>query len=333
MSLSYFLFISHKSKLPRYHINAKSTMEKLAILFPFVKRVFATDGISSSEARRIKETNGNDVRKKLVTLSTSKESLYNKRKTILTATGEKTVDFPATNTITPKTFECVPSMADLNGQSAFFGFATAQISDMQKQIGLVADDTLATTFGIQKPVEKFISLKQATRTNIETFCGLARIEELLLHATAELLNALPKEVCPRQALYEESAASVYGNQLTLSDCFIRTLMEAKETLPGRESELTGVGWQIEQSTLSIKKDDFVEKQIELEEAYKKHQQAQNGFAKLIKDKARELQIKFQQEYNDAIMRYNEELQEYRNQIAKLRLELVQEVSELKVALK
>jgi hypothetical protein len=311
-------------------------MELLTKFFPYVEVVFDVNGVSSSEAQRLKEDNKNKNQPILAKLSYDQKKLYVDRNESLGDSFSVT-EGSLLEVVKPTDFDELKNVAKRNSESAFYGFGVDRKAQLLKDIESLDYNTIATHTGLYEPVfeKRQIVRKSSTLCNMDSFCKLEKVEDLYNYSTKELIALLGNNHYTK-AMQLEAQAAVYGNHVANSDSFLRKLNSATKTLKGREITLSDKFITIT-PILKVDKEDFMQKDTELMELYTEFQQQRNGLVKLHKDKARELQRQYDEQYSSELSEYNAKFAEY-NQLCNLfnskcetiKTQLTQEVAALKI---
>lgn len=315
---------------------------KLFKLFPLLSVIFTNDsskGISLSEAQRIKENNKNKVEKMLNKLNNNE--IYINKREIISNTSVNITESTLPNIVKPEDFDCLSEIADLNSQSAWLGQAISYAEECRNNIKNFNEhyETHANLLGLTKPeftyqnITKKSIFNNSSSHTIDTYCSLDSVESLLRHACEELLNDIEGDIV-RKALSAEAKAAVYGKQLHNSS-FIRKVMSAKE---GKPTETSTQGLIIyNQQIPAYNSSTFEETEKEIQNQYDSYQKERNMYIKIIKDKARALDAKFESEYNSALKEQNllfekhqQESKEYYSKFNMIKAELQAELAALRV---
>ena len=300
---------------------------KIFKLFPFLEVICNLTGTSISEAQRIKEQNKNEAEVLLQNLQPSEDRLYFTKREILSANGISTSYSQCDNPHTVKDLECLDKVQKLYAESAVLGSSMALIEAARKDITEISIQNLAEKLGITLTFKQPLK-KSSIIGTIDYFCNCQKIKELIPLCGIELLNLISKIY--KEGLKVEAEAAVLGNQYTKSNSLLRrssTLMDKKLL----DQETAGV---IVYTTkvVAIDKESFEKKEKEIAAEYTKLQQARNSIMKQIKDAARELEILNNKEYQAQLSKYNAEVKEFESMVQGIRLELLQELSSLKIAM-
>jgi hypothetical protein len=106
-------------------------------------------------------------------------------------------------------------------------------------------------------------------------------------------------------------------------------MSAVPVKPGKE-EVIGTFKLETQFVLAINKDDFKPLEEELKQKLEINQKELNSILALIKDSARELNVKYTREYNEELKAYNDALVDFNAKLEIKREELLKELTSLKI---
>ena len=312
-------------------------MQLLSKFFPYVEVVFSENGVSSSEAQRRKEDNKNKNTPLLAKLSFSLDKLY-VDKTECLGVDNSITETTLAEVITPSDFDVLEDIAERNAESAMFGFGLNTKKNLLDSINTLSYDHIAHLMGFEKPNNKAVlpTKNNAIKVNnVSWFCTLEEVEELFIYSSKELLSLLGKDHYTK-AMQLEAQASVYGNHVAIPDSFLRKLNAASKTLKPREVSLSNSLLRIT-PILKVNKEEFVEKDNELMVKYTEYQTQRNGLVKLHKDKARELQRQYDEQYSTELAKYNSAVVEYNNEVKlfeskceTIKTQLTQEVAALKI---
>lgn len=160
------------------------------------------------------------------------------------------------------------------------------------------------------------------------FVTWRKVEELIPLCGFELLTLVSKLY--KEGLEVEAKAAVLGNQYTKSDSLLRKAsVLSDQKMPDEKTEGLFV---FTTKVVAIDKESFKKKGDEIAKEYTELQQKRNSIMKQIKDAARELEMKHNIECQAQLSQYNAEVKEFESMIQGVRLELLQELSSLKIVI-
>lgn len=314
-------------------------MQKLEVIFPYISAIFSLEGISQSEAQRKKEQNKNTIDSKKSILDYDSTKVYKTLRTVISDTNTRE-DNPVFNEpYKVEDFNLLEEFAKLNSVSATLGNAIKRKEDIIKAINSLSFDDISMYFNIEKPSFNVTqprkkSVVNFNLLNIEKYCELDKVEELFLYANSDLFNLIKEYY--NKGLEVEAQASVYGKYVVNSDSILRTIIKSKDIANKKTTNATN--FIIETyDKLNINLEEFKELEEKLMETYTEYQKQRNSIVKNIKDKARELESRYNTEYLQELSEYNKKKLEYSNKYSEyeaslnsIRNELLQEASSLKI---
>lgn len=300
---------------------------KIFKLFPYAEYLFGVEGMSLSEAQRQKESNKNEAEKLLQNLVYDEQRAYAKTRISVSSSGETVTKNTLKNPHKIEDFDVLPKVAELYSQSAKLSIIK-YIDEIRKEITNKPDSEFAAMYGINgvtlTPVQKLATSKIG---GVDDYCKIDNVEILIQFANKELLNKIKDNIF--NALEVEASAAVYGNQYANKDCLLRKIASSKNTLASKEIKLDNL-LVIEDSEIAIDKNLFTVLEQEISEKYTELQKKRNNYIALIKNAARELQTKYDQEYEIELEKYHASKAQFQVEIQKLKSELFKELASLKV---
>jgi len=299
---------------------------KIFQVYPFLTVITAQEGVSSSEAQRIKEQNKNEAAYMLLDLEVNPERLYSTKRDILSATGVVNEISKCENPHTIEDFKCLEKVQELYAESAVLGSGLKLLTTIREELSTMKVEDLATLLNMSKT---FIvpQLKSCLRNKyINSFCEEDSVERLLLLSNTKLLEAVGHLF--KKGLEIEAKAAVLGNQYTKPDKLIRTISTlSNKQLPVKETANILV---YTEKIVAVDKEAFKAYEESLASSYTELQKERNYIVKQIKDAAREIESQYNKEYQAQLNQYNADKKEFESMIEGVRLELLQEAASLKI---
>lgn len=292
-------------------------------MFPFAQFILTLDktvGVSSSEAQRLKEANKNEAEKLLTTL---KSELFVAKREILAPTGNITETLGVLpNKVKPKDIEDVTAkVAELYSVSSKLGEAIKLKDKIITYLnGLTfVDDYLKyegktlPTFNLVLPAKKQAVTVNGSRA-MDTYCAFDKAEDLISHASQELLIRFG-ETNVKAILEIEAQAAHYGKAIhpgSFLDNLSKAVKESAETVNSNASIMV-----IQKNVLAYEKKDFETTEKTLQDLYTKYQKQRNSLFKQLKDLARELDQEYAEEYGKASREYNIAYQKHQMEVKEI----------------
>lgn len=300
---------------------------KIFLLCPFLKVICNLNGISTSEAQRRKEKNKNDAEFLLQNLQPNVDRCFSIKREILTGKRILPTYSECDNPHTVKDFDCLEEVQNLYAESAIYGCSLGILAKVRKDITEISNEVLAEKLGISKTFQQPVK-NSAVIGNIEYFCNMEKIEDLIPLCDFELLRLVSHLY--KEGLEVEAKAAVLGNQYTKKNSLLRRAsVLSDEKMPDEKTDGLFV---FTTRVVAIDKESFKKKGEEIAKEYTELQQRRNSIMKQIKDAARELELKYNHEYQAHLSRYHAEVKEFESMVQGVRLELLQELSSLKIAI-
>lgn len=301
-------------------------MKNLAKLFPFVSEVYSEKGISQSEAKGLKEKNKNFVEEKSANLEYDADRLYQKIIDVISEKGFNS--YPQSfEPMLVSEFDIVDEFVEKNKQSSVIGFALNRIEAIRNTINALNVEQINLLFDVQKPQMNILSRDVVRGKTLAQYLTIEKIEELFEYANSDLFELIKDKL--EEGLEVESVAALYGKLFNQSQSVLKKIVNSKNSLPTIESKtenmITNTRFE-----LKIDKESFLKKMNETEEKYNLFQNKRNAIVKFIKDKARELQQKFDSEYQNALKKFNADMEVFNKLGESNRLILLQELSDLRI---
>ena len=311
-------------------------MQKLEVIFPYISAIFSSEGISQSEAQRKKEQNKNTIDSKKSILDYDSTKVYKTLRTVISDTNTREDNAIFNEPYKVEDFNLLGEFAKLNSVSAILGNAIKRKEDIIKAINSLSFDDISIYFNIEKPSFNVAQprKKSLQGISIDRYCELDKVEELFQYANIDLFNLIKEYY--NKGLEVEAQASVYGKYVVNSDSILRTIVKSKDIANKKTTNATN--FIIETyDKLNINLGEFKELEEKLMETYTEYQKQRNSIVKNIKDKARELESRYNTEYLQELSEYNKKKLEYSNKCSEyearlnsIRNELLQEASSLKI---
>jgi len=322
-------------------------MKKLLALFPLVEHLFTEDkdlGISSSQATATKNENTNESNRALRSIE---GPLYLNKREIYGEGIREHEESSIGELISPESIISVSKiLVENNSTNAWIGHAVKYKASILQSVIKMQQDVLGDHFKLKMPkcpgkepiqakaIVNWGGVRSTAAQRITHFCNTNKAEDLLHMCSQELLDSLNPKMIKNMIVFE-AKASAFGKRLH-NDAFLRKLMNAPQQRKA-EQIVAGNTYVITTPVLAYNKEDFLEVEKELQDKYNKAQMARNGTFKAIKDAARALQSKYNEEYTVALGEYTKLSQEYQNKLKEfnsqtesIRSELIREIAALKI---
>jgi len=282
------------------------------------------EGISLSRAQGIKNDNSNRARQLLTKFTNF--NIYTDTLTAISSQGtvEKTVPVEK---LTVENFNDLQTIANLYAQNAILGHAINLRNRLERKLFAMDDNEWIRIYEFTFPkTSVVVSRKSISTMNLDKLLSLDRLEEILENVNAEVLESFSSGDI-FSALQKESRLAVLGNQLTARDAFFNSVLEANKSLPVEE-ESTNFALILREKRLAYSEEEVAGFSVLQQSLYKEYSETQmelNGFKKLLKDKIREVQLKYDNEYSLSMKALKEE----QDKISKELMEIAAKIAELK----
>lgn len=284
------------------------SVKDIQALFPWAKSLLTGDaskGYTMSAAQRLQEENHNKVSKITSDLAWSLTKVYDSKQKYYHENGIASEDIKAIGAPVPKDFDLLEEVAKLNGESAIYGAGKKIKALLISSIDNSPNSVYEKHLGITEPLQ-IMYPKNKDRAvigvNIESFCELSSIDDMIPLISLELMSRLPDNFI-LEALALEAKATVYSKQSATPKSFLRKLSAAE----GIITEGTqGRGQVTTTYTLALAKEDYVDVDAKIKGLHNQYQSQKNGYLKTLKDAARKLQGEYDDAYVVAMQKYQEE---------------------------
>jgi len=301
--------------------------ESLFKLFPLLKIITSEDGLVPSDALGQKEANGNAAQRIIADLEVTDANLYDQWAVTISATTKEEMVVAAADKVTPDKFNLLEDLSELYSKSGVLGSALETLEKCRKTLEKMSTTDLAEELGwtFDKVYPK---QKKSVEGSLTEFTNTLKVEVLFRLSSDALLEKVGIKNYFR-GIRVDSIASVYGRQVNQGSSGLRKIMSARATKPGVEESL-GTFKYLTTFKLAINKNAFNDKEGEITKIYNDHQRELNSILALIKDSARELNVKYTREYNEELKAYNDALVDFNAKLEIKREELLKELTSLKI---